>query len=1146
MKTNGLVFGYVLVLLIFPSSLFSAEKRTVHTFEKIQLSDQFFSEGANFGDFNHDGVMDIVSGPYWYAGPKFPARHEYSPPVPFNIAGYSENFFAFTYDVNHDGWTDIVIIGFPGKEAWWFDNPHNKSGPWKRHVMLPAVDDESPTFTDITGDGVPDLVCASGGQFGYAEIPKEDPTQQWKFHPITPKRGYQRFTHGMGVGDVNNDGRKDLLEKDGWWEQPASESKEQFWKFHPVKFSEGGGAQMYAFDMNGDGRNDVVTSKAAHAYGLAWFENTRSSNGEITFKEHLIMGERPDQNEYGIAFSQLHAIDIADMDHDGIPDIITGKRFWAHAEHDPGSLDPAVLYWFKTVREHGSVHFIPYRIDSNSGIGTQVVAGDLNGDGWADIVVGNKKGTFAFIHHVKDADRRTWEGAQPMPTQPRPAQPAANQSTSAPDDGFPGKSADGRVLNLDFEKGDLSDWTATGTAFQDLPIEGDTIHVRRSDSVSGHKGRYWVGTYERAGDGPQGTLTSVAFPVTHPYASFLVGGGAGGALRVEIVRADTDEVVFQAGGRSVEEMQPAVADLRKVMGKQIYVRVVDHGSAGWGHINYDHFRFHDSPPNIANSAPVVGTSDVYPYAGLSAEEAARVMKLPEGFSVKVAAAEPDVKQPIAMALDDRGRLWGAEAYTYPIRAPEGQGRDRILIFEDTDGDGRFDKRKVFIEGLNLVSGMELGFGGVYVGAAPYLLFIPDRNGDDIPDGKPEVLLDGWAYEDTHETLNTFNWGPDGWLYGCHGVFTHSRVGKPGTPDAERIPINAGIWRYHPTRHKFEVFAEGTSNPWGIDWDDNGQAFCTACVIPHLYHVIQGARYIRQAGEHMNPYTYADIQTIADHRHYIGNTPHEGNGRSNDAGGGHAHCGAMIYLGGTWPDEYRHSIFMNNIHGQRVNQDILERKGSGFVGHHGKDFLLTGDLASQMLNLQYGPDGQVYVNDWYDMNACHHTNPEGHDRTTGRIFKVSYGKSVAKPVDLKKLSDEELVNLVRNKNDFYVRHARRILQERAAAGTLDPNVRTRLAQIAVSDPQLTTELRAIWALHATGGLTGEVVASVLDSANEYVRAWAIQLSLDQENPDVNHLAPKFADMAALLHAPPAGLYLASAVQKLPVETRWNILQGLVAQ
>jgi putative membrane-bound dehydrogenase-like protein len=1144
MKSVRQIFSCIVLTLIMAAATNGAEKYTLHSFKKTQLTDKFFSEGANFGDFNHDGVMDIVSGPYWYAGPNYTERHEYYKAEPFNIAGYSKNFFAFTYDVNHDGWTDIIIIGFPGEDTWWFENPQGKSETWNRHVMLKVTDGESPTFSDITGDGVPDLVCATGGQFGYAEIPKDDPTKEWKFHAITPKRGYQRFTHGMGIGDVNGDGRLDLLEKDGWWEHPAPDSKAEFWKFHPVKFSDGGGSQMYAFDVNGDGRNDVITSKAAHAYGLSWFENVAGKNGEIEFKEHLIMGEKPEQNEYGVAFSQLHAIALADMDHDGIPDIITGKRYWAHAEHDPGSLDPAVLYWFQTVRDPGGkAHFVPHRIDSNSGVGTQVVTGDLNGDGWADIVVGNKKGTFVFIHDAKEVDKKAWQAAQPMPTKPRTPQPAPEQSSGQPGDGIPAKAADGRVLNLDFEKGDLSDWTATGDAFEDQPIEGDTVHARRSDSVSGHKGRYWVGTYERRGDSREGTLTSVPFQVTHPYGNFLVGGGAGGTERVEIVRADTDEVIFQASGKSVEEMRQVVADLRKLAGKQIYLRVVDHGAAGWSHINFDHFRFHDEPPKIANEAPEAGTADVYPYAGLPAEEAARVMKVPEGFSVKVAAAEPDVKQPVAMALDDRGRLWVAEAYTYPTRAPEGKGKDRIVIFEDTKGDGKFDKRTVFAEGLNLVSGLEVGFGGVFVGAAPYLLFIPDRNGDDIPDGKPEVLLDGFGYDDTHETLNTFTWGPDGWLYGCHGVFTHSNVGKPGTPRSERVPINAGVWRYHPTQHTFEVFAEGTSNPWGVDFDTHGQAFCTACVIPHLYHMIQGGRYQRQAGEHFNPYTYADIQTIADHRHYIGGTPHAGNGRSGDAGGGHAHCGAMIYQGGAWPDEYQHAILMNNIHGQRANKDILERQGSGFVGHHGKDFLLTGDLASQMLNFRYGPDGQVYVNDWYDMTACHTTAPEAVDRTNGRIYKVSYGKVAPRSVDLKKLSDRELAELVLEKNDWYVRDSRRILQERAAAGKIDDAARKRLIEIATTNPDETRRLRAMWALHVTGGVPGELIPKLLADQNEYVRAWAIQLSLDRDQPALVELVPEFAAMAASDASPAVRLYLASAMQRVPAKDRWTVLENL---
>jgi putative membrane-bound dehydrogenase-like protein len=612
---------------------------------------------------------------------------------------------------------------------------------------------------------------------------------------------------------------------------------------------------------------------------------------------------------------------------------------------------------------------------------------------------------------------------------------------------------------------------------------------------------------------------------------------------VEVVLADTKDVIFQARGLDKEEMRPVAVDLREVVGREIYLRVVDQVGTSWGHINFDHFRFHDSQPQVPDAPEVEMRPDQYRYANLPAHQAAQAMKLPPGFSATVFAAEPDVQQPIAMALDDRGRVWIAEAYEYPQRAAEGKGRDRILVFEDTDGDGRFDKRTVFAEGVNLVSGLEVGFGGVWVGAAPNLLFIADRDGDDVPDGEPEVLLDGWGYQDTHETLNSFMWGPDGWLYGCHGVFTHSHVGRPGTPDAERIPLNAGIWRYHPTKHVFEVFASGTSNPWGIDFNDHGQAVITACVIPHLYHVIQGGRYQRQAGAHFNPHTYDDIKTIADHLHYLGESPWSGNDRSGQAGGGHAHAGAMIYLGGAWPNRYREQIFMNNIHGQRINLDILYPRGSGLVGSHAPDFLLTQDRASQMLNFRYGPDGQVYVIDWYDMQACHVPNASLHDRSNGRIYKLSYGQPRFTPVDLRKLSDRELVEHTLSNNDWYVRHARRILQERAAAGTLDSAVGVRLADIATTHPFESRRLRAAWALHVIGALTPEVTDKLLADRNEYVRAWAIQLALDTPQPNLQKLLPRFEAMAQGDPSPVARLYLASALQRLPVEQRWTIVERL---
>ncbi len=449
---------------------------------------------------------------------------------------------------------------------------------------------------------------------------------------------------------------------------------------------------------------------------------------------------------------------------------------------------------------------------------------------------------------------------------------------------------------------------------------------------------------------------------------------------------------------------------------------------------------------------------------------------------------------------------------------------------------------MFADHLNLVSGLEVGFGGVWVGAAPHLLFIPDSDGDDRPDGPPQVLLDGWGLHDTHETLNSFIWGPDGWLYGCHGVFTHSRVGKPGTVDRDRVPINAGIWRYHPSRHVFEVFAHGTSNPWGIDFDARGQMVITACVIPHLYHMVLGGRYQRQAGQHFNPYTYDDIKTIADHRHYLGANPHGGNGRSDSAGGGHAHSGAMIYLGGAWPPELNGSLFMNNIHGARINRDILTPRGSGLVGSHEKDFLLANDSWSQIVSLKYGPDGSLFLIDWYDKNQCHLNEADRHDRTNGRIFQVSFGSPRRALVDLGKETSEALVQRQTSPNEWYARHARRVLQERgksaAAARMLNDLDRKNATQAAI-------RLRILLCEYAVGGLDdGAAIDRRLADPDPTIRAWTIQL-VTEERPPGAAILSKFTELARSDPSPVVRLYLASALQKLPLENRWETLAGLVS-
>ncbi len=716
-------------------------------------------------------------------------------------------------------------------------------------------------------------------------------------------------------------------------------------------------------------------------------------------------------------------------------------------------------------------------------------------------------------------------------------------------------TANGRDLDLGFESGTLENWTATGDAFE--VVKGDV--AGGGPRRDGYVGSYWVSSGLRGG-GRKGTLTSVPFTVDHRYASFLVSGGAFASTRVELVLGSDQgqtPVIYSISGSDRSQLRPAVVDLREYMGKQISVRLVDEDNGlstavyikenPWAHIAFDQFRFHDSKPYFPNEITssdinLMPPLDPIMHAGLSGPEAARAMTVPKGFKVTLAASEPAVVRPIAFALDDRGRVWVAEANTYPVRAADGAGKDRILILEDTNGDGSLDRRKVFMEGLNLVSGIEIGFGGVWIGAAPNLLFVPVKEGTDTPAGEPQVMLDGWGYQDTHEMLNTFSWGPDGWLYGTHGVFTHSNVSKPGAPDSERQRLNGAIWRYHPTKHVFEVFAEGTSNPWGLDFNDYGHAFTTACVIEHLYHVVQGARYKRQAGKHFNPAIYDDIKTVADHVHWVGTKgPHAGNSRSGSAGGGHAHAGAMVYLGGdNWPAEYRDSIFMNNIHGHRTNTDKLQRKGSGYTASHGPDFLNANDSWSQMLNFRYGPDGSVYAIDWYDKNQCHSSNAAIHQKTLGRIFKISNERDRWVQVDLRKQSSSALVDLQLQRNDWYVRHARRILQERGP----DPAVHARLKSILQNNADVTRKLRALWALYVTDGLTEQDLLGHLDHESEHVRSWAVYL-LVQDRRASDAAIARFATMARQDSSALVRLYLASALQRVPVEKRWDTVEALLS-
>lgn len=532
-------------------------------------------------------------------------------------------------------------------------------------------------------------------------------------------------------------------------------------------------------------------------------------------------------------------------------------------------------------------------------------------------------------------------------------------------------------------------------------------------------------------------------------------------------------------------------------------------------------------------------------APLPPDEATRTVRVPDGFDVTLVASEPDVVQPISFCFDDRGRLFVAEALNYGEW--QATGNDRIVILEDTDGDGRAESRKVFYEGFNYVTGIEVGFGGVWVMSPPNLYFVADRDGDDVPDGEPEVLFDGFGYrESRHNLANGFTWGPDGWLYAGHGRTSPSDVGRPGTPAEQRIHCDGGVYRIHPTRLVFENFADGTTNPWGVDFDDFGQCFVSNCVNPHLFHVIQGAHFEPWRNRPSSLYAYERIATIADHLHYPSNQPKAMRGETAEVlamGGGHAHCGTLIYLGHTFPTTYRNSVFMCNVHGRRINNDLLRRKGSGYTASHGPDFMLSSDPWFMGVTLRTGPDGSIFVSDWSDTGECHTYTPE---RGTGRIYKISYGQAQSKQVDLGKYDDDVLTELQLHANDWYVRHARRRLQERAATpGWAGKDVHVFLDTVLSHHEKVPRRLRALWALHVTGGLRPQRLMTLLDDQSEYIRAWAVQLLCEPSPSPPEETLKKFAALAKEDPSPIVRLYLAAAMQRLPLDRRLAIAAGLAS-
>jgi putative membrane-bound dehydrogenase-like protein len=513
---------------------------------------------------------------------------------------------------------------------------------------------------------------------------------------------------------------------------------------------------------------------------------------------------------------------------------------------------------------------------------------------------------------------------------------------------------------------------------------------------------------------------------------------------------------------------------------------------------------------------------------ISAEESVKRFTVHPDYEVKVFAAEPDVINPVAFTVDEKGRLWVVECFEYPKRTPKGKKpRDRVKILEDTDGDGKADKVTVWAEGkdfptqeyatgFDLATGIEVGHSGVFLGAAPFLYFLKDSKGTGKCDTH-EVLLRGFGSHDTHETLNTLQWGPDGQLYGLHGVFTHSQVGD--------VKMNAAVWRYAPSpptplppggrgerKGKFEIFGEGTSNPWGMDFDSKGQCFLACCVIPHLFHISPGGTYKRQAGSSFNPHAYGLLNEICDHTHHKES--------------GWAHAGLLYLEGDHVPKDLQGSLIMGSIHGCCIKRNVLKKNGSTFIGSRAPDFLKSDDKNLRPINLRWSPDGSIYLIDWHDQNPCHQTPPDNWDYKHGRIYKIQRkGTKKSEPVDLAKKSSKELVQLLTNDNPWWHRTALRLLNERR-----DKDGVSQLKSLALQSGKEVYNLRALWGLYAAGAFDEELAAMVLESNHPAMRLWAVRLLGDSGKVSPKLLA-KLTAMAAKEPAPEVRLQLASTAQRL---------------
>lgn len=534
--------------------------------------------------------------------------------------------------------------------------------------------------------------------------------------------------------------------------------------------------------------------------------------------------------------------------------------------------------------------------------------------------------------------------------------------------------------------------------------------------------------------------------------------------------------------------------------------------------------------------PLVPAADP---GGFAPAEAAKRMRPADGLAVRLFAAEPDVRQPIFVKCDDRGRVWTIQYLQYPNPAglkrvkvdrwsrtvydrvpeppPNGpRGADRITICEDTDGDGTADRFRDFVTGLNLCTGVEFGHGGVFVLQAPYLLFYPDRDRDDVPDADPEVLLTGFGMEDAQSLANHLTWGPDGWLYGLNGSTTTCRI--------RGIEFQQGVWRYHPVTKEFELFCEGGGNVFGLTFDDDGNLFYSSN-LGLFWHAHQGAYYLKNVGKHgplHNPFAYGHLMHV-----------------SHDAATGGPSTGGTIYRGDTFAERFRGRFLAGDFLRHTASSWELKRSGATVTAMFRELLLDSRDGWFGATDLCLGPDGSVYVSDFYDRRTAHPDPDADWDRSNGRIYKVqAAGAKPPAKFDLAKLSSAELVELLKHPNGWYADRARVLLAERR-----DDSTWPRLREFARQQADARLALKGLWALHVSGGLDDDFAAEMLKHPAEYVRAWAVRLLGDTKRVSAP-LAWRFAELAGADPSPVVRAQLLCTAKRLPGEQVLPVIERLL--